>query len=447
MSEGAGGAGRLGVFVAVCCLVFGVNLGRIVFAPLLTPLEVAFGVGPAAVGSLVTVVWVGSAALRVPTGYLLTRVSRHRVVLANGVFLAAAAALTASATSLPLVFLGGFLVGTASGVHFIAAVPLVSELFPDRVGAAIGVHGTASQAAAVLAPLAVPALLTTTDWRAAFWIVAGTALVGTAALLVALRGVSLPEAGTANRDLPAAARARWRLIVTGVAALGAIGFVWNAVFNFYVEYLVTTKGLSEPVAGTMLTLAFAAGVPAFVLTGRLADRVRHVPLLVAIGTTFAAGVLVLTFVRGVVAVAAVSVVVGYAIHSAFPAVDTYLLDSMPDRHRASAYAVYGGVVLLVEAMGGVVLGTLVDRGVPYDTVLRWFVGLIVVVVLVLTLLYRLGWLPRGGRPDPRVGTPVPDGAGSVTDQAGDTDTDAEAGGQAHAAGGADDREGPSEGEV
>lgn len=396
MASGTSNSGRRGVFLAICVLVFAVNLGRIIFAPLLTAFEAAFTVGPAVVGSLVTVVWIGSAAPRIPTGYVLTRVSRHRVVLANGVFLAAAAGLTASATSVPLVFVGAFLVGTASGIHFIAAVPLVSELFPDRVGTAVGVHGTASQAAAVLAPLSIPALLEYTKWRTAFWILAAIALIGTGALLVALRDAELPDAGAADRDLIGAARAQWRLIATGVAALGAIGFVWNAVFNFYVKYLMATKGFTEPLAGTMLTLAFGAGLPAFVITGRLADRVRHVPLLVAIGTAFAVGIFTLTLVTGVIEVALVSIGVGYAIHSAFPAVDAYLLESLPDHHRASAYAVYGGVVLLVQATGGVVLGTFIERGVAYDTVFRGFVAVIGCVIAAIVLLYRLGWLPRAG---------------------------------------------------
>lgn len=397
MSDGDTSMGRIGVFAAICILVFGVNLGRIVFAPLLSPLEEAFGVGPATVGSLVTIVWLGSAAPRIPTGYLLTRVQRHRVVLGNGIFLGAAAALTASAPSLPLVFVGAFLVGTSSGIHFIAAVPLVSELFPNRVGTAVGVHGTASQAAAVLAPLSIPALLTHTDWRTAFWLLSAVAIIGTVALCIALRGTSLPDAGEADRDLLAATRVQWRLIATGVAALGAIGFVWNAVFNFYVKYLMATKGFGEPLAGTMLTLAFAAGVPAFMLTGRLADRVDHVPLLAAITGTFAVGITALTLVSGVLGVAIVSLIVGYAIHSAFPAIDAYLLESLPDRHRASAYAVYGGVVLLVQATGSVVLGTLLERGVAYDTVFRVFVLLILIVLGGLMALYRLERLPSADR--------------------------------------------------
>lgn len=397
-------AGRRAVFFAAGILVFAVNLGRILFAPLLAPLERAFGVGPAVVGSLVTVVWLGSAAPRIPTGYLLTRISRPTVLVWNGVFLVLAAILTATAPSLPVVFVGAFLLGISSGIHFIAGIPFVSELFPEDVGAAVGIHGGASQAAAVLAPLAVPWLLRYTDWRAPFWILAGIALLGTTVLALVAQRADLPDAGAADRDLPAAARAQWRLILTGVSALGVIGFVWNAVFNFYVKYLVATKGFSESLGGTMLTVAFAAGLLAFVLTGRIADRLPQVPLLLGIGAAFATSLLVLTIVESLVAVAVTSAVLGYAIHSAFPVVDTYLLSSLPDHHRASAYAVYGGVVLVIQALGGVVLGTLLDRGVAYDTVFRVFVVLIGMALLGLGTLHRQGVLPRSGS----AGSPIED---------------------------------------
>jgi len=388
---------RRAVFGSLCSLVFLVNLGRVIFAPLLEPLRGAFGASGTTLGLLATLAWLGSALPRIPTGYLLTRVPRQHVVLGTGGVLTTAALFTAAAPSIPVLMVGAFLMGLASGAYFIAANPLVSELYPDRVGRRLGIHGMASQLAAAGAPLFVTAALVVGDWRTTFQGIAVVATLATAGFVLASRNADLPNAGTTDRDLLGAVRHQYRIILAGVAILGFAGFVWNGLFNFYVTYLATTKALSEPMARTLLTVVFAAGVPAFFVSGHLADRLPLAPYLFAILAGFAGSVLLLTATSGVVALAAVSALVGYVIHSVFPAVDTLLLGSLPDRHRASAYAAYSGSMMVVQATGSSAVGALTDAGYAFDFVFRAFVAALLCLVVVLVVVYRLGRFPSGAR--------------------------------------------------
>ena len=199
---------RRELFGSLCAMVFLVNLARVVFAPLVQPVAADLGVSAASLGVVASAAWLGSAAPRLPTGYLLTRVARHRVVAATGAILVVTSAVTAVADSRLHLAVGAFLMGTSSGMYLIAANPLVSELFPDRVGGALGVHGMASQVAAVGAPLAVSAILVVGDWRTTFLCIAGVAAAATAFLLVAARRADLPDAGTDDRSLLVAGRAQ-----------------------------------------------------------------------------------------------------------------------------------------------------------------------------------------------------------------------------------------------
>ncbi|WP_227376729.1 MFS transporter [Haladaptatus halobius] len=373
-------------------MVFLVNFARVVFAPLLEPLKAAFGVGDATVGLVATMVWLGSALPRIPTGYLLTRVPRHHVVLGTGVVLTSAAAFTALADSIPMLGAGAFLMGASSGAYFIAANPLVSELYPDRVGRALGIHGTASQLAAVAAPLFVGVVLATTGWRSVLGLLAVVAALTTVVFVVVARRSNLPEAGAADRDLWTAFRRQWPIILSGVAIIGATGFVWNGLFNFYPTYL-RAEGLAPGTANLMLTVTFAAGVPAFWLTGRLADRLPHVPLMLAILAAFIACLLAVTAARSVVAFVAVSIVLGYVVHSIFPALDTYLLDSLPDENRASAYALYSGIMMVFQAAGSSVVGALTDAGFAFDEVFRTFALGLLAILAVLVVLHHVNRLP------------------------------------------------------
>jgi len=383
-------------------MVFLVNLARVVFAPLIEPLRATFGASAAAVGLIATLAWIGSASPRIPTGYLLTHVSRRSVVLAAGMVLTIAAAITAAAPSIPALWVGAFLMGLSSGVYFTAGNPLVSELFPDRVGRALGVHGMANQLAAVAAPALVGVVLVLGSWRLAFAGASVAAFCVTVLLYVVSGRMDLPEAGAGDREFLEAARRQWPLILTGIAILGAAGLVWQGVFNFYVSYLVAEKGLTEGMARTLLIVVFAAGVPAFFVTGWLADRFAPLPLLFTIIASFVLCVFVFTTLSGVLALAAMSAVLGYVIHGLFPAMDTFLLGSLPDEHRASAYSVYSGGMMLTQATGSSVVGVLVDQGIPFTTVFQGLAGALAVVLCVLVALYFTHRLPTGATPTGRM---------------------------------------------
>ncbi|KTG10387.1 MFS transporter [Haloprofundus marisrubri] len=385
------------LFGTLCGFVLLVNFGRTAFAPLVEPLQAAFGVGPAAIGLVTSLVWFGTAVPRIPVGYLLTRVSRHRVVLGTGVLLTAAAAFTATATTLLALQLGAFTIGIASGAYFVAAVPLVGELYPDAVGRAVGIHGTASQIAAVVAAPVVVTLLAAGDWRHVFWLLAAcTALITLVLVLVVRRRGTVPSSAGEDRNFREAL-SHWRVIVTGIAIVGVAGFAWQGLFNFYVPYLTASKAFTQTQASTMLTVVFAAGVPAFWLSGRLADRLPHLPYVLGIVAAFGVSLVALTAVSGFVPVLVVTATLGYVIHSLFPALDTYMLGALPASARGSAYAVYSGVALFIESGGSGAVGFLTGAAIPFDSVFRLFALAVGVELVVLLMLYAAGRLPDGGR--------------------------------------------------
>ncbi|MFC6717304.1 MFS transporter [Natrialbaceae archaeon GCM10025810] len=383
---------RARLFASLCGLVFLINIARIVFAPLLDVFIAEFSIGEGTAGLIVTLTWIGSAAPRLPTGWVLTRVPRHRVVVASGTILALASGFTATATGVRHLMVGAFLMGIASGVYFVSANPLLSELFPERVGRIMGIHGAASQVAAVAAaPFVALSLLV--DWRLSLWGIAVGAAATTAYAWFVARETEMPTAGRADRDFVGAARSEWRIILTALAIVGVASFVWQGVFNFYDLYM-QSKGLSGRAAETMLTVVFAAGVPAFFFGGDLADRLPRVPFLLGIVGAFAASLLALTVVEGWIGLFVLSAILGVVVHSMFPATDTYLLGTLPDSTRGSAYAVFSSSWMLAQALGSSVLGEFLERGYAYDAVFAAAALLLGATVVVIALVDRTGRLPE-----------------------------------------------------
>jgi MFS family permease len=383
------------VFATICVFSFLVNFGRIAFAPLVD-VFIDSGVPEATAGLVATMVWIGSALPRLPTGYLLTKVRRHRVLVGMGLFLAAAAGFTAATSDVRLTTVGALLVGLATGVFFIAANPLVSELYPDRVGLAVGIRGMSSQIAAVAAPSLVAVAIALGSWQIGFAALAALALLGTAGFVLAVRRADMPAAGVADRDLLGAIRAQRSLIVAGIVFAGLAGFAWQGVFNFYVTYLGSAKGIPQGTASQLLTLTFAAGIPAFVVAGRLADRFSHLRLLLSVVGGFAVCLLALTAVEGLLAVAAVSVVMGLVVHGLFPAADAYMLETLPDEHRASAYAGFSATMMLIQSPGSFAVGVFVQAGLGYDAVFLGYAFLVAAIAVGMATFARSGRLPSGG---------------------------------------------------
>ncbi len=373
-------------------MAFLINLVRVVYAPLVEPLQAAFSVGPGTVGLLVTLVWTGSALPRIPIGYLLTIVPRHRVVLLAGVTLTGSSLLATFADSIVTLAIGTFLIGTATSGYFVAANPLISELYSGQVGRMLGIHGTATQLAAVVAaPLVTLSLVV--SWRVVFALIGLGALVSTAVLYRIANRTEFPAASGVDRNFVGAIRGEWRLIALGVAVFGATSFVWQGVFNFYPSYMEAARGFAPGTARNLLTVAFAAGVPAFWVSGTLVDRLPVLPYLLAVIGTFVAGVLLLTVTEGLPGIVVLSALIGYAIHSMFPAADTFLLASFPDEHRGGAYATFSGGMMFGQALGSWFVGELVEHGVAYDVVFRGLALALAAVIAVITLLGIAGRLP------------------------------------------------------
>jgi len=384
---------RSRLFGSLCAIIFLVNFARVVFAPLVGEFIGEFSIGEGTAGLIVTLAWLGSAAPRLPAGWALTRFSRQFVIFVSGVMLTVGALGVALAPGVPTLMVATFAIGLASGVYFVAANPFIAELFPTRVGRVMGIHGMASQLAAVAAAPVVTVALWY-DWRLAFYGLAVAAAASTAVFVALARRTEVPDAGASDTDFFAGARSEWKLILAGVVLTGLTSFVWQGLFNFYELYMID-KGIAEATARNLLTVIFAAGVPAFLVSGDLADRLPHVPYLLGIVSSFLVGVVLVVVASGLVAVVAASVVVGFTIHMLFPAGDTYLLASLPDESRASAYAVFSAGMMTTQAAGSWVVGEAIEAGAGYDAVFLSLAGGLALVVAAYAVLEYAGRVPGG----------------------------------------------------
>jgi predicted MFS family arabinose efflux permease len=378
------------VFLSLCSVVFVVNMGRVAFAPLLEPFMATFGIGPGTAGLVTTLLWVGATLPSIGVGYLLTKLSQYTVITIAGVLLGVASAATAASTSVTMLAVGAFVIGVSASLYFTAANPLLSSLFPEGVGRAIGIHGAAMMVASVAAPLYVGVVLVNfVSWRYVFGLLSAFAIVTTVAFRVTLRRNAVESRGAADETAFLSAVGRhWRLILTGVLLFGVTGFVWQGVFNFFVTYLVETKSVEAPFARNLLSVVFFAGIPSFWLSGRIADRFPKIPATLTFLGVFVVSMLSMTAVGTADELLVASVVMGFSFHGVIPIFHTYVLESLPEASRSSAFSIYLGVNGALGATGSVAVGAVVESGIAFDEIYRFYSGVLVAVMVVSLVLYR-----------------------------------------------------------
>ena len=300
------------------------------------PLDV--GVGEMAL--LISVYLVAVAAMQPVSGRLGDAFGSIRMMMVGLVLLIAISAISALATSLPMLILMRGLQGAATALVLPNGIAVLRRRTPSaRLGTVLGMNGAALSIAAATGPVVGGALLLAGDWRLLFLVNVPLSVVAIAMLLrlspdkghgrstlnidlpslgaLVLIFASLVLIGSATRvENPAFLIAGGALLPVTVAAywlrsrrggsivefrfFGARNFraaassqaLTNLVmYSFLVSlplYLVDLRGVSDQVVSLVLFSLMAAMIALSPVGGALTDRVGRRPLLLGGGFVTAA---------------------------------------------------------------------------------------------------------------------------------------------------------------
>ncbi len=336
---------------------------RYAFPPLFGPLQSAYGVSNTAVGTAFTALMLAYAATQFPSGALADRVGGVAVVV-GGAVLAGVAALV---LSVPLPFLGVVaamvLVGVGTGAHKTVAVRLLSRVYAERTGRALGVLDTAGAFGGVVAPAAVVVALDNADWRAVF-LAGGLVVLGLAAAFAVRVPRRVPAPTPAARaDGDGAYRRLFadRRFLLFAALTLAFSFAYNGAVAFFPLYLTEAAGLPSGIANLVYAALFVASLVQLG-TGALSDRVGHLRVIAATLSLSTLGLAATLLIpAGPVAPVAVAVVAfGLGAHGFRPVRGAYLVDLVPDTVAGGALGVVRTGIMGAGAVAPAVVGALAD---------------------------------------------------------------------------------------
>lgn len=357
--------------------------------PVLLPyIREAYGLSLSVAGLLVTIVWLGSALGQLPGGILADRFNERYVMTAGLVVVAVALAIVAVSGSVVVVFLGTGLVGLGLSLYPIARITVLTDIFPDAVGSALGVTMATGDTGQTVLPPLVGFLAAAVAWQLGLGV-----LVPMFLLLAVLVWVVVPDGEPSAEDALSFDRARAvvaELRTRSMALVTVVLFfyilVWQSFTGFYPTYLHEVKGLSPSVAGTVFALFFAVGVVVKPISGAAYDRfgMRTSLLSVLVGPVF--GLAILPFVEGIAALIALTALVSTMLGSG-AITQSYLAEEIPAEIRGTGLGVVRTTAASLGAAGPVLFGLLADGGY-FDEAYLVLAALMVFILGLTSLLPR-----------------------------------------------------------
>jgi MFS family permease len=345
---------------------FGSRTAQVALGPLVPALLVAFGTTRAAVGAVLTGMWVAYALLQLPSGIAADRYGGRAVVGWSLGLAAVAGALLAAAPTFPAFAGAALLLGAGSGLYYNAGTALLDDAFGE-VGTAIGVHRIGGRVAGLLAPPVAAAIAAGAGWRIGLLVAALAAVPALVAVRVGAPGVargardarsgSRAGAVPGPRAVAGLFRRRAVAVPSGVAVLGE--FVNVAATSFLPAFLVATRGLGLPAAGLLIGAYFGAVAVAHPIAGRLSDRAGPRTATVGALGVGAAGYALLTLGTGQASTLLGVVLAGAGMTWATP-VQAWVLGALERAERGRGFGAVRTVYVLLGASGGVVTGLLAD---------------------------------------------------------------------------------------
>jgi len=271
-------AGGLALPLTVTLAVQTLAAFAIYCAPVMAPVAaLALGVSPAAVGYYIAATYLGSMVGSAASGGWMARFGPIRVSQAGLVLCLAGLGLAATAW-LPLVVLGGFVVGLGYGPATPASsVILVRAAPPAMFSLVFSVKQTGVPGGGVLAGLIVPSLILAVGWQWAAVAIGVTCL----ALAFAIEPVRprydiglKPEAPLtlANAFAPVAMVVREPQLRKMCVCSFVYGGVQITLVTYLVTFLIADFALSLVLAGVVMAVSQVASVIGRVTWGVLADR-------------------------------------------------------------------------------------------------------------------------------------------------------------------------------
>lgn len=271
------GSGFAAVMMFVVLLLsYSINaMDRQIFPLLAADVRHEFGFGLPQVGLLSTIFTLGMAVAGVPTGYLLSRLSRRSATIVGIAIFSIGTILTARAHGFADMLLYRSATGIGEAMQLTVIIAIGASYFAKYRSTAVGAVNFSFGVGAIIGPIGGSALLAVRhEWRFPMMVYGTLGFVAIALILVAVRPWFSETQGSGDKRVNAAAAPtllnRNTLLLTLLSVIG--GLIIYGYLGMYPTFLREHLGFTPAMTGHVMS-AYGAGVFASIAGGWIGDRI------------------------------------------------------------------------------------------------------------------------------------------------------------------------------
>lgn len=379
---GANGRGRILLGVSVGWLL---SIGVRFMYPALVPyFRAGFGIDFATTGLLLTVLWAAYAVGHVPGGVLGDRWGEGTILVVSTAVSALAILVVATAGNVWALFAGTIGFGLATALYGPTRFTILTDVYPNRAGAAIGLTLAAGNIGNAVFPPLATVVATSLSWRFSFAAFVPLFLGATLALwLVVPNRTSGTSSAVDEFSIDTLRRVRTETIRTPIPTIVsiqiAVSFLIQGFGSFYPAYLTTAKRLSPAFAALLFGLFFAIGAVLQPLSGSMMDRVGKRDTLVLFFGGCTSALWLLPFLAGRSQLLLVTILVS-TLNGCAVVTQTFIADALPQEMQGTGLGTLKAGWMLCGAAAPLLIGVLADSD-HFDT-----------AFVLLAVVASVGWL-------------------------------------------------------
>ena len=386
------------------------HFNQLVMPPLFLLMRDDMGLSFTELGLLMTMMYVVSAAMQTPSGFLVDRIGGRKVLIGGLLLQCTGVLLIGLAPNYWLMALAAMLSGAGNAVFHPADYAILNaRVSSPRLGHAFSIHGMGGSIGWAIAPFLVLGMAGPLGWRGALL---GAALLGflVTALIVAQKDIDThahrrPAAdhasGTASdvaSDVASSAAAPgWKVLLTLAVVMSFLFLMFNAagviaLQSFLIPASMQLFEMPQILAASALTAFFVGSGTGMVAGGFVVSRTQRHGLVCAAALVIAASLVAFlgTAMLPASTLPMMMGLCGFSLGVVSPLRDMIIRDIAPDNARGRVYGfVYTGMdigSLFSPAMFGWVLDHGQPQWVYFGTGLLWAVGMFTLIQIRRTTL-------------------------------------------------------------
>jgi NNP family nitrate/nitrite transporter-like MFS transporter len=256
-------------------------LGRLVFSPLLVPIEAEFNVGHAVTGSFFLIMAIGFSMTMLLSGFVARLIGHRATIQTASLAVVVSTLAIAASPDLLLIQIGLFVLGAGAGLYAPSGIAALTEMVePTDWGKAIAFHDLGPNLAFISAPFLTNVLLPATSWRGV------VATIGVAAAAMLLLFSISSNAGRFKGEPPRFSTVTDLIRQPRFWAVGTFFMLAASatlgVFSILPTYLTVERNFDSSTVNTLVGLSRISGVVMVFVSGILRDRLGERVLIGAV---------------------------------------------------------------------------------------------------------------------------------------------------------------------